>query len=147
VAAFETSYPPPGKSAPPAEVIEAFIRRRVHAIFDAGAGGQLPRILHQQMVNPVPETCRLAEKHLRPRRDRIVRALAAMLKQDPESTIAQVSFTSLLGPIVMLNVHGPVCRHLFADQPPAPAQIKALADQFVTYALGGIAALAAEEKP
>jgi len=139
---FESAYPPPGDSAPPREVIALFIRHRAFAIFDPGKGGWLPRILHRQMGDPIAETVRLAEKYLRPRKQRVLAAIGSLLQENPDSAIVKSCFINVLAPMIMLSVHRRARRELFGEGPPTSAQLSAAADQFTAFALGGIDALA-----
>jgi hypothetical protein len=98
------------------------------------------------MADPTAETERLAEQHLRPRKQRVLKAIAALLKEDPGSSVVKGCFMNILAPTVMLDVHGHARRKLFGRDVPTASQLSATADQFVAFALGGVDALAKGHK-
>lgn len=128
----------------PAKALRALLSRIVSEVARRDAGAWELRVLSREILAPTPMMDRMVANQIVPKARLVSGMVASMLGLPANHPAVSRSIVNIIGPCVMMLIVSPeVLRKVFPSLAP---DADSLVDHLVTFALGGLKAVAAKEK-
>ncbi len=120
-----------------------YLRASVLAMFDAGPGGNLRRLVSHELKEPSPLCDEVLSNHMAPRTQELDRRLRRLL--GPRSSEFQVAccLVAIHSQCTALSLSRHLQRRLFAAEGPSEEEVQRFARELCAFIMGGIRAMRA----
>ncbi|MCK5851200.1 MAG: CerR family C-terminal domain-containing protein [Kiritimatiellae bacterium] len=129
------------------ERLRQMIHQRIRHAFDDGPAGRMRKIIHREMGDPSEMHAEIMERFMQPFVMLLVGTVAEIIGTDPADVAAHRCAFSIHSQIVFLNIMRLKCKThhiemLLESASPSEEQIDEMAEHVITFAMGGMKAVA-----